>query len=404
MINGCIKFFDESQFVYGNLGVSIEATSGDEIAHFAIDTNPFTAWQSVSSTDLITETLTLTFPQTTLDRLLFRKINWKEFSVQYDAAGIWTHFSGVSGLDAAKANLSETTFADDTAYYEFAEVETTSIRIQVVKTQSANAQKYVYQILGFLELGTLQGYPDISPWGMKLNQRSKKMLSGKHLVIPGEESYELKMGIVNYPPSLHEDLDLIFELWRRRRPFHIWPCGGKRGSSFVRYAPEGFRLQDIYKVQIDSDLSPGFMKNLYRGPVSLGTVLFRETGGHSSPEGGDVSEPTYNIELSLANNLAATEFLVIDKADYRSVIMKYHLWRKTSSAEVVTTGENVFIYRPTTDDWIMIQHKDDDGTDDGVTWSISNTAGVISVRRATDNMAGTGYDAGCRYSLEYFDA
>lgn len=397
-ITGGIKFFDESRFVYGDSGVSVVASSGDGISSWLIDRNPVTLWRSVSSTDLTTETITITFPQASFDRLLFRNINWKEFTVQYDVAGIWTHFASVVGLDASKATLAETAFADDTGYYEFTEVTTTSIRIQVLKTQVANAQKFCAQILGFSELGTLDGWPDISPWALSRNQRSKKMLSGKKLVTKSEKSFEVKIGFEKYPNSYSDDLDLMFTLFDREQPFHIWLCGGRRGATWVKYEAEGFRLQDIYLVQIDSNITPGYHKNIYTSMVGLGSITFSETGGNSENDGGDVpTAPSVGNRLTLTNSMAATAFVVADKLDYRQINVTYHGYRVT----LAQSGTLVLLCNPA-GTWVLIGPTvGDDGTDLGLTFTITQALGVVTLKVATDGSDGAGELV---YDLEYFDA
>ncbi len=396
---GGVKFFGESACVYGDANVSAEATSGNSIAHHLLDRNPQTAWQSVSSLDVTTETITISFPQATFDRLLLRKMNFKGFNVKYDASGIWTHFAGVVGIDGSKSNITETAFADDTAYYEFTEVTTTGLKIEVTTTQIANAQKFCYQVLAFLELGTLVGFPDISPWALKRNQRSKKLISGKTLIQKSEKSFEVRIDFKNYPASstYSPDLDLMHTLFDREEPFHLWLCGGKRGSTHVRYAPEGFRLQDIYLVQLDSDLSPGFSQNLYRGPVSLGALVFKEHGGNSPETEDEVTAPLLGSRVTLTNSMAATAFAVFDKLDYRQVIIRYHGYRATLAQK----GELSLICNPA-GTWLLSgPETKDDGTDLGLTFSITQASGVVTLKVATDGSDGAGE---LIYDVEYFDA
>lgn len=397
-ITGGIKFFGESQFVYGAANVTITASSGDAIASMALDKNPSTSWRSVSSTDLTTETLTLSFPSATFDRLLFRNINWKDFNVQYLSSGIWTHFAGVVGLDGSKTNITETAFADESGYYEFNEVTTTGLRIQILKTQVANEQKYCFQILGFTELFTLLGYPDISPWGLKRNQRSKKLISGKTLIIKSEKAFEVKMGFQGYPASYDDDLDGMFQLFNREEPFHVWLCGGRRGTTYFKYTPEGMRLQDIYLVQVDSDFAPGFRNNLYKGQVDLGNIVLREHGGYSPDTEEEVTAPVYGNRFPLTNSMAATAFLTVDKADFRQVIVTFYAYRQTYAGH----GTCVLMYQPGSATWVLVGPTWDEETSVGVTLSLSTTvAGVASLKAATDGSDGAGEIV---YDLEYTDA
>jgi len=139
-ISGGIKFFEKSKNLFAE-GATILATTGSTSANFCIDRNPITYWRSTGSTDAVTEELIIEFDEIKdINRLLLVDHNWKDFNAQYDNAGTWTHFTSVFGIDGAKANITETAFADDTAYYEFTLVSTDKSRIQVTKTQTADQQ------------------------------------------------------------------------------------------------------------------------------------------------------------------------------------------------------------------------------------------------------------------------
>ena len=158
-ITGGIKFFDKSKTLFADGTTIVAGVSGDPSAEFTIDRNRLSYYRSVGSNDTITETLTITLPSAqTIDRILILDHNWKEFTIKYDSA---TDFTSVVGLDGALGGgISETVFADGTAYYEFDSVSVTStIEIAITKTQVANAQKFVNQIIGTTEIGTLVGYP-----------------------------------------------------------------------------------------------------------------------------------------------------------------------------------------------------------------------------------------------------
>lgn len=269
-ITGHIKIFDESQCLGVN-GATISASSGDSSSAYAIDRNVETKWRSVLSTDLVTETIVVTFPESTaISRLLFLDINWKQFTVKYDVAGTWTNFAAVVGLDSTGGSaISETVFADDTAYYEFTEVTTGSIQITVTTTQTANAQKYCAQIIATTEVGTFLGYPIIKAVRVDRNSRNKKTLSGKVSVIKSVETSAIEMEFVNYPSTstYNADIDLMLNLHDREDPFIVWLCGGRRGSYF-NYILRGFRLRDAITMQITEAIDLSYTSNIYKNPVN----------------------------------------------------------------------------------------------------------------------------------------
>lgn len=276
-INGGIKFFSRSQCLFAD-GATITASTNNSSAPQALDRNPITYWRSGSSDDTVTETLTISFDgEQTIDRLLLLDHNWKEFDVKYNLSGAWTNFTSVVGIDGAKANVSETSFADDSAYYEFASVTTDSIQINVTKTQTADEQKYINQVIVCTELGTLQGFPKIKGTTVDRNLRKKEMLSGKILIQKSEESFSVELEFEDYPGrSVYSaDIDLIFSLHDREDNFLIWICGGRRGSNYFTKQMKGYRLRDVFEVQMTAPLKPIYSNNIFQGALNF-TAKFEE--------------------------------------------------------------------------------------------------------------------------------
>lgn len=272
-----IKFFEPSMNLQVN-GASISATSGDASSAYAIDRNPFTYWRSVSSTDLTTETIEIDFASSmTINRLLCLDINWKQFTIKYDLSGAWTDFTSVVGMDGALVGgISETTFADDTVYYEFASVTTTKIQINILKSQVVNAQKYVAQIIATLEIGTLQGFPQVSSSMHTRNARSQQALSGKYVIQKSDESATYKINFSNYvsnQSAYSADFDLLMTLFDRDLPFIVWVCGGRRGSKYFGYTLRGFRLKDAYTMQLAGDYDLSYSQGVYKLSVNNSIVL-----------------------------------------------------------------------------------------------------------------------------------
>jgi hypothetical protein len=273
-ITGHIKIFEPSKCLAID-GATISASSGDSSSIYALDRNPDTRWRSVDSNDLTTETITVTFDENkTINRLFLVDINWKQFTVQYDNAGTWTNLSSVYGLDGSKASISETAFADNTAYYEFASVTTSGLRIQAVKTQTANQEKYISQIVATQEVGTFLGWPNISDVEVDRNIRSKKTLTGRYSVIKSLETVSFEMAFKDYPSTstYNADIDLIMQLHDREDPFIVWLCGGRRGAYF-NYILRGWRLKDLFTMQITKSFKLGYSRNIYKNPVNAKVTL-----------------------------------------------------------------------------------------------------------------------------------
>lgn len=273
-VSGGIKVFDKSVCI-GSDGATIVASSGDASSERAIDKNPITNWRSVGSVDSTTETITITFPQTeTIDRILLVKHNWKAYTVKYNLLGVYTHFASVVGINGtSSSNITETTYARDTSYYEFTPVTTNSIQITVTSTQTANEEKYISRIIATRELGTFQGYPTISSLTHNRNQRVNKMLSGKFSIQKSEESSDFLLSFKDYPASYTTDLDLLFELYEKEENFLVWLCGGRTGSQYFRYQQRGFRLEDVYEMQIDKPIDVSYSDNVYINAINARVSL-----------------------------------------------------------------------------------------------------------------------------------
>lgn len=268
---GGIKFFDKSMSLKKD-GSSIVVSTGS--GDYALDRNPHTVWRSVGSDDTTTETLTVTFPEAiTFSRILLLGHNFKEFNIQYDLASVWTHFAAVIGLDGALANISETVFADNTAYYEFTAVSTTGLRIQVLKSQVVDAQKYLSQIIVTNELGSLEGYPEISSVIPNKNLVVGQAISGRVNVSKSIETFQVTLDFNDYPAQNDDDLDLMFALYDRKDPFLVWICGGNRGSTYYRYTLRGFRLIDAIPMQVIEAPDQAYRDNISIAPVNLSFQL-----------------------------------------------------------------------------------------------------------------------------------
>ena len=276
-ITGGIKFFADNALLY-DAGGSCVASSGTVVENNCIDKLSYTYWTSVGSNDSTVETLTLTFGSATLTRLLLLDHNWKQFTVQYWNGSSFVDFTSVVGLDGALGGgISESGFADDSAYYEFDAITTTIIKITVTKTQTVNAQKYIATIIATTELATLQGYPTVDPVTYMRNARTMQMLSGRVKIVKQPEVFQATISFKNYPVLTYgADVDAIRTLVTRETPFHMWLCGGRRGSTYFSYPIKGWGLKDCPRVQIDSDFASTWSSNIYKNGQNLGDLVFTE--------------------------------------------------------------------------------------------------------------------------------
>lgn len=269
-ITGGIKFFSRPVSYFSDGEITATASTGDALVSRALDRNRVTYWRSNGSDDTTTETITITWDTAqTFDRIALIDHNWKEYNVKYLSGVSYVHFASVVGIDGAQANISETTFADDSSYYEFTQVTTTSIQIEVVKTQTADDEKYLNQCVVTSELGTLVGYPDISGVEFSRNEKSKRMLSGKQLTLKSEEFFKCTLNFKTYPAKLSDDIDLMASLFDMEETFLVWLCGGRRGSGYFKKQLRGFRLRDMFSMQTQGTFNPDYTANVYVSSVNF---------------------------------------------------------------------------------------------------------------------------------------
>ena len=277
MITGGAKFFQKSMCL-GVDGASAAASNGDSTSAFALDRNPFTYWYTVGSTDAATETLTINFGATkTISRILLLDHNFKSYTIKYDVSGVWTNFSNAVGLNGALGGgiISESAFADGSSYYEFDAVTTTRIQISITTTQVANADKFLAQAIVTTEIGTLAGFPTIKQVTIDRNSKNKKTLSGKYSIQKADETASFQLSFKTYPSAItyNVDIDLMMTLHDQDTPFLVWLCGGRRGSTYFNYTLRGFRLKDVYQMQIDKAYNLSYTMNVYKNSLNAEVSL-----------------------------------------------------------------------------------------------------------------------------------
>jgi hypothetical protein len=281
MITGGVKYFDLNVAWLSNGGSIVDTLgTGTSVVNNLLGKSRYAYWSTVGSNDSTVETLTLTFPSYAMSRIFVVGHNWKQFTAKYWNGAAFVDFTSVVGLDGSLVGgISETAFADSTAYYEVAPVTTTQVRFTITKTQVANAEKTAVFIVVTSELGTLQGFPQISPAKVSRNLRTLDMPSGKKKVIKAPESYDMILDFSPYAASstYAADLDLMYTLHTRDTAFLMWPCGGRRGSTYFKYTLRELRLQDLFCAQLVTDISAAyFTEGIYTGAVDLGQLEFAE--------------------------------------------------------------------------------------------------------------------------------
>ena len=269
-VTGGIKFFNKNKMAEG----ATVASSGTSSSKFILDLDVDTYWTSLGSSDGISEEITITTTKSqTIDRILLLDHNFKTFNVKYYDGSSYVDFANVIGIGGTTSStINETSFSQDSAYYEFTQVSTTSIKITVSHTQIPNQDKYLNQAIASTEIGTFAGYPEVSSVTIDRNSKVKKTLGGRFSVQKGNKTFGYDIKFKNYPSSdlYNVDIDLAISLFETEDPFIIYACGGRYESQHFKKAIPGFRLKDAFLVQIQKTYKLKYLKNIYVNPIDLG--------------------------------------------------------------------------------------------------------------------------------------
>jgi len=261
MINGGMKFFGNNYALLKNGGIA-SASSNDSAASAITDISKYTQWQSSGSNDTTTEIITIDLSTNyEINRVFLLDTNFKNFNIKYYDGEAYVDFTNVVGVNGAESvSILETDYSEDTAYYEFDNVTTNSILVEVLSSQVVDAEKFLTQVIIAKEIGTLKGFPRIVPQAER-NETKSKTLSGKYIVQKSYETNQIKTTFKSHP--YQEDLDIIEELFLREEPFLVYPCGGRKGENYFKFDMINWRLKDIYNMQIVGKLKNEFEKGVY---------------------------------------------------------------------------------------------------------------------------------------------
>lgn len=122
---------------------TIVVTSGDANKIYLYDRNFSTRWTSAASNDTTTETITITWgTNKTFNRISLLGHNLKQFTIQYWTGAAYADFS---------TPITETANTLTDELFTFNSVTTTRLQLTATKTLVADAQKYIGELIAYLE-------------------------------------------------------------------------------------------------------------------------------------------------------------------------------------------------------------------------------------------------------------
>jgi len=262
-ITGGVKILDRNLALLKD-GSTASASSNDTAAKYLLSNNKYVRWESSGSNDVTTETLTINLSKTrTLDRLFILDHNFKNYSITYNDG---TEFTNVSNLDVDLAGgITETGYSKSTTYYKFDAVSVDSVVISVDTTQVANAQKFLREFIATIELGTLAGFPRVQNVKHDRNIREDEVISGRKIIQKGYETTSFNMDFKTYP--IQADINLLETIHLKEDSFLVWLCGGRYGTDHFTIEQRGWRIGDVYNMQIRKALGADYAKSIYQNGV-----------------------------------------------------------------------------------------------------------------------------------------
>ena len=167
-------------------------------------------------------------------------------------------------------------FRKATYYFEFDELltKTISILTTIQSTEfnqgwNPNAPRnfYIRQIIPTREIGTFEGFPNISSYSENQNEIINRTSTGlKHITKQHQTIDSFRVMFNSHP--IENDIQIADRLFDSDDSFTLWPCGGGYGSNHFLFEKEGWRLDDIYNVQTTGKKSNRWHKNFYKGGIS----------------------------------------------------------------------------------------------------------------------------------------
>ena len=261
MISGRIKIFKLSPL---SLTEGAEVTTSDgSNGDFLLSKNNETQYNSINQDDSDV-TINITFPPSVINRILLLDHNLKSFSF----AQSFTNITDIKNKPLA--TIVETNNQSRVSYFAFDKKEISSLTLTIGKTNPAMEVKKIGRLIICEEIGTFTGYPEIKGISFSNNARNVKSKGGGTFVTKQKRTMSnLPLAFKNYFQI--EDIALIQDLHQRQQSFLIWPCGGVEDN--FRFLVEGYRLQDIYKVQTKGDIRIMYKDGSYAGLISASLKL-----------------------------------------------------------------------------------------------------------------------------------
>lgn len=260
-MSGQIIFFEKNKADYSFSGVVATASESPDTAPYALNRSNLSGWITSGSVDANNTTFEVDFGDyKSVTELLLVKHNFKNFTVKWDNEGVWTDFSPA---------INVTNCTDLVSWFEVASQLTKKIQVTITGTQTANADKFLYQFIATEKIGQLEGWPVIAAPAHSRNLTVVKTLSGKSYVGENLGAFSYTLNVTEWKSG--PDLTVVERLYSRSEGFLSWLCGGNENQFSSKR--QGYRLEDIHLMKCVNDYAPEWVKGQYLRGLKISMKL-----------------------------------------------------------------------------------------------------------------------------------
>ena len=264
-----IRFFEKNKIdlskgslVTITVDDGVASNPGQEFVDLMRNRQNDNGWATTGSSDAGNTELIVEFGEShNIDCIFFVGMNWKAYTAQYWNGAAWTNFG---------TPIAETVNASAVKLHEFAAVDTEKIRIVITGTFVADADKVCAQIVVTQAIGSFVTQPYLERPTPSRNKKFLKALSGKGVVLRSTGGFSVRMR--QDAVGEEADLALIERLNEFYEGFLLWICGGDE-SQFRPGVRIGYRLEDLFLVNVVNEYSPEFHRGLYRNGVDVDLIF-----------------------------------------------------------------------------------------------------------------------------------
>ncbi len=259
-------FFDTNE-LFKNFGGSINSSSGTALAPFAFDEDRKFSWiTSGQGTDGTAVYLERILPiTTTINAIFIQSTNIENITIEVDLGAGYVALSAASSFTLIKSENGET------YYYELdSSITIIKIKINGSDTITPNQEKRIAQVLGFVKLGQIKDFDDITPKRTRV-QVVNKLITGKTDIINMGISWDFNVKLKSH--YVESDGQIINDILERDKEVWIW--FNDNLELIQEMSTEPFRFNDIYKVVFEKSDSTKYHDNMWFSGLDS-TFKFKE--------------------------------------------------------------------------------------------------------------------------------